>query len=369
MKDNDVQTVETQAQAVFLTAIDPREPNIPSPKETADKKGFVSFGENNGYPNFLFDCYSECSILQSIINGMVDYTCGSGFADVIQQDKAINKTGETYNELVKKCVADYMIFGAFAVQIIRNKLGDVLELYWIDARKVRLDEGEKYVYFRKEWTRYSRDMKKYDRWQRDVKFDNCIYYYKRPMSRGLYGLPMWSSVVKDVQTSIEISSFHLNGICNNFAASAFVNFNNGVPTKEVQKEIERKINEKFSGSRNAARMMLSFNNNKDQAITLARVPEDNFDKKYDALSKSVKENIFVAFRAQPQLFGTDPDRTAFNSVEYIESFKLFKKTVVAPIQKEIETAFARIGEKYAFTLNEFQIELNPTTSNESPISI
>ena len=55
-----------------------REANIPNPKETEDKsKGFVTFGEGNNYPAFLYDCYSECSILQSIINGLIDYVCGN----------------------------------------------------------------------------------------------------------------------------------------------------------------------------------------------------------------------------------------------------------------------------------------------------
>lgn len=354
-----------------IIALELREANIPIPKETADKKGFVVFGENNDYPNFLFDGYSECSILQSIINGLTDYVCGSGFEDAIAENRTINRNGETYAELVKKVVVDYIIFGAFSLQIIRNKAGKVIELYWIDTRRVRLDEDEKYVYYRREWTKYSRDMKKYDRWQRDMNFDNCIYYYKRPVARGTYGLPMWSSVVKDVQTAIEISKFHLSSILNNFAASAFINFNNGVPTKEEQKDIEKRINEKFSGSTNAARMMLSFNNNKEQAVTVERIQEDNFDQKYAALAKSVKENIFVAFRAQPQLFGTDPDRTGFNSQEYSESFKLFKKTVVAPIQTEIETAFARIDPNFAFKLKEFNIDFDPVTpqTNENPTNI
>ena len=344
---------------INIIALELREANIPIPKESTDRKGFVSFGENNQYPDFLFNCYSECSILQSVINGLTDYVCGSGFADATMQGKKINKNGETYAELVKNVVADYLIFGAFSLQVIRNKAGKIMEYYWIDNRRVRLDEDEKLVYYRKEWSKYSRDMKKYDRWQRDVNFDNCIYYFKRPMSRGMYGLPMWSSAVKDVQTAIEISKFHLSSILNNFAASGFVNFNNGVPTKEEQKDIERRINEKFSGSTNAARMMLSFNNNKEQAVTVERIQEDNFDQKYQALAKTSKENIFVAFRAQPQLFGTDPERTGFNSQEYAESFKLFKKTVVAPIQTEIETAFAKIEPTLAFKLNEFEIDFDP----------
>lgn len=349
MKDNENKVT------IALHAIEPRSIDIPVPKEEVDRKGFVSFGKGNTYPDFLFDCYSECSILQSIINGLTDYICGSGMTDETKANMVVNKNGEQLLDIVKKCTSDYVIFGAFSLQIIRNLKGEIKELYWIDTRRVRLDEDDEKVYYRKKWEKYGDKARVYDRWNKDVGFENCIYYFKRPASRGIYGLPMWSSVTKDVMTSIEISKFHLSSILNNFAPSAIVNFNNGVPSKEEQKDIERKLNEKFSGSENAARMMLVFNDNKEQAVTTERLTEDNFDQKYQALSKSVKENIFVAFRAQPQLFGTDPDRTGFNSQEYSESFQLFKKTVVAPIQSEIERAFKAIDPTYEFTLNEFAI--------------
>lgn len=359
---------DNQKQLITLHAIDTRPIDLPQPIEKTDKKGFVMFGGGNSnyqantYPDFLFDCYSECATLQSIINGLVDYVCASGMVNEAQAEKSVNKDGESLLDIVKKCASDYAIFGAFSLQVIRNLNGEILELYWVDVRRVRLDEDGDKVYYRKEWVKYGERPRMYDRWQKDVKFENCIFYFKRPVSRGIYGLPMWSSVTNDVMTSIEISKFHLSSILNNFAPSAIVNFNNGVPSDDVQRTIERRLNEKFSGSTNAARMMLVFNDNKEQAVTTERLTEDNFDQKYQALAKSVKENIFVAFRAQPQLFGTDPDRTGFNSQEYSESFRLFKKTVIAPIQSEIERAFRTISPAFDFTLKEFEIDFNTTTN-------
>ena len=45
-------------------------------------------------------------------------------------------------------------------------------------------------------------------------------------------------------------------------------------------------------------------------------------------------------------------------MEYENTFKLFKETVVHPLQREIEGAFASIGDEYRFTLNEFTINFN-----------
>ena len=44
----------------------------------------------------------------------------------------MNKKGETINDIVQRIAADYLIFGAFALQIIRNRIGEIAEIYWID---------------------------------------------------------------------------------------------------------------------------------------------------------------------------------------------------------------------------------------------
>jgi hypothetical protein len=45
--------------------------------------------------------------------------------------------------------------------------------------------------------------------------------------------------------------------------------------------------------------MLAFNNGKDNAVTVTRIPEDNFDKKYESLKDNTMKEIFISFRAVP----------------------------------------------------------------------
>jgi capsid portal protein len=210
------------------------------------------------------------------------------------------------------------------------------------------------VFYCRKWSKYARDIRKYDRWDKGLKQSNSVFYYKNPKSRGAYGLPIWKAAIEDALTAIEITHFHYSAIRNNFVPSAVVNFNNGVPTDEQQDEIEAKLNEKFSGSSNAARLLVSFNDNKDSAVTVERLSEDGFDSKYQALRDSVRDNLLTAFRASGQLFGVLPEQTGFNSVEYLNAFALYKETVVKPLQQEIEDAFKRLG--YDISLNEFTVE-------------
>ena len=348
-----------------FSCIDAPQVDIPKPEEkTVSGKKMVYFGADNKFPDHMLEYYDDCATLQAIINGLTDYICGAGMQESDKADMKVDNEGGTLMELVKKCTADYNIFGAFSVNVLRNEFKEISELIYLDVRRVRLDEDGTHAYYQKSWDKYSKTNRVYPIFKASAADNNSVFYYKSPKSRGLYGLPMWSSVLKDVQTSIEISKFHLHSILNNFAPSAIVNYNNGVPTEEQQKEFETLLNKKFSGSENASRLLVSFNDNKEAAVTIERLSEDNFDKKYEALAKSVKENIFIAFRAHPQLFGADPERQGFNGVEYVQSFSLFKTTVVSPLQGEIESAFAKLGDKYAFKLNEFEVTIPDTTTGE-----
>ena len=128
-----------------------------------------------------------------------------------------------------------------------------------------------------------------------------------------------------------------------FASNAIISFNNGEPDEDTKARIETAFKNKFCGTNNAGSFMLLFNESKDNAAEVTKIQDDNFDKKYDTLSKAVKEDIFIAFRATPTLFGLPNENNGFSKQEYLESFELYNKTVVMPIQKDIERAFKTLG--------------------------
>lgn len=317
-------------------------------------RDYVIFGEQNTYPMFLSDLYENSTTLAACINAVSDYVFAHGITDEEKGKEFINKNKETFNEVLKLLVNDYIAYGAFTFQMIGNEFGEPVEMYYIDVRKVRLSEDGKKVYFNKKyWMKSNKDTIVYDRYNGTLS-KNCIFYFKRPQSKSFYGLPLWYPALKHVMTDCEIANFHHSAITNNFAPSAIISFNNGTPSDEVQDEIEEKINKKFVGTNNASRFLLLFNEDKEHAAELLRMTEDNFDQRYNALAKTVQENILAAFRVSSALVGIMPQQTGFNSVEYESAFKLYRETVVKPLQKEIESALHRVGIDIEFT--EFDVQ-------------
>lgn len=325
-------------------------------------KDYVSYGDDNRFPQYLWNLYLKSSVLQGIINGTCDFVSGNGIVSQLPMEE-INEDGETLEDLIRKISIDYGIFGGFCFQVIKDFSGNIKELYWLDIQNVRLNKDADKIYYCEKWGQYGEKALEYDVWNPKKNQSNFVVYFKGHITRGVYPIPRFIGALAAIETSTEIGKFHLNNILNNLSSSVIINFNNGEPTEEEKRIIEKKLNEKFSGANNAGKFMLVFNNNKENAVSVERLEEDNFDKKFETLSKSTKEEIFIAHRAYPVLFGMKEENGGFSKTEFLEAFELYNKTVVSPIQKDIQRVFDKLFNiKNSITFNRFMLD----DSDEKP---
>ena len=323
-------------------------------------KDFIAWGTDNRYPNYLFSLYEDCATLQSIINGTVDFVCGNDITcNLPIFEKTVNKNGDTILDIIQRISTDYLIFGGFALQVIRNAVGNITELYWVDFTKIRSDKKNEVFFYSDEWDKSYGRVKYiiYPKFNLDDSNPSSIFYYKGNKTRGTYPVPVYNAAITSCELEKKINEFHLNEISNNFLTSKIINFNSGVPDDDLKNEIENSINEKFSGAENAGRILISFNNNKDSETTVADIPQDEFGERYDSLAKRSTSQIFTAFRATPNLFGLPTETTGFNQQEFAEAFKLYNRTAVKPIQKVIVDTFDKIfGVDGSITIEPFNLE-------------
>lgn len=329
---------------------------IPVLKETKmTGKKWISYGEKNDFPAYLFDLYLRSTVLQSIIEGVIDYTVGAG-VNSTNINPEINTDGETLEDLIKQILVDYMVTGGFALNVLRDAEDRISELYWVDIRNVRLSDDGKTAYYSDNINGWGVKPEEIPVFDSKKPHKNSLFYYKGHISRGTYPIPRWSGAIMAVETSTEISKYHLSAILNNFSPSAIISFNNGVPDKATQDAIERKINKKFVGSENVNRFILSFSEGGENATTIQKLDSDDADQKFSTLKESIFEEIFIAFRCTPELFGMKKDGNGFNKQEYLEAYALFNKTMIQPLQKDIIRCFDKIyGYKDSITFNEYRV--------------
>lgn len=326
-------------QVAFAATDKSWEDLIPQLTEMDGTKDYVLYGKDNQYPEYLYDLYNDVSTLKTIIEGTADYVMGNDVkCNVAGFEREINTKGDTLRELVRLLARDYLIYGGFAVQVIRNRAGQIRELYYMDFRYIRSSKKNEVFWYSEDFA------KKYVRGNKTVVYPKFIpeardvassILYVSNNKSTTYPIPRYSGSIKACEMERAIDTYHLSSIENGFGGSYIINFLNGIPTDEVKAEIEKNVNEKFCGASNAGRVLINFANSQENATTLEKLDTEDFGEKYRAAAERAKNQIFTAFRAIPQLFGDMTAATGFNSQEFVESFKVFNRTVCKPIQQTI----------------------------------
>ena len=334
-------------------------------------KDLVEWGNRNSYPDYLLDLYNNVPTLRSIINGNIDFITGNDVSIFPLTDNLpngqMNNRGDNIREQIKDIAKDYEIYGGFALQIIRNLIGMVAEVYYIDMRYLRTNKEGNVFYYCEDWSKSGKkDVIVYPAYMPNLNWDtlddeqrnrnaSSILYVKNVHTQ-VYPAPLYAASIKACEIERLIDDFHINSLQNQFVSSAIINFNNGDPGDEMKKEIEDAINEKFAGAANGGRIMLSFNKNKESATDIVEFEVKDFGERYKALSEHSRQQIFTAFRANPNLFGIPTEGNGFANEQYAESFKLYNRTQIQPVQRLIADTYDKIyGTKGVLTIVPFSM--------------
>ena len=368
------QKTESRRTAFSFAAIDSYlETNIVLPVEKSiSGRDMVEWGIKNAYPDYLLDLYNNVPTLRSIINGNIDYVAGDDVKILpLREDYTndeMNMSGETIREQIRDIAKDFEIYGGFALQVIRDLTGAVAEVYYIDMRYLRTNKEGNVFYYSEKWGKSNRtDVVVYPAFMPKLDWDNLtdeernrhassILFVKNVHTQ-VYPAPLYAASVRACEIERQIDIFHLSDVNNHFVSSAIVNFNNGDPGDEMKAEVEEELNNKFSGAANAGRIMCSWNKNKDSATNIVEFKVEDFGERYKALSQHSRTQIFTAFRAIPLLFGlTSEANTGFSTEEFEQSFKLYNRTQIQPIQRMICDAYDKIyGQKGVLTIKPFSM--------------
>lgn len=359
MQENDKKVIN------FTTIVHERK-EIPKLECVKGKNSlYVKYGDNNDFPDYVFDLYNNSSQMSAIIDTMLRYIEGNGIVSNYPL-KIVNRKYETFKELIEKLVLDYLIYGGFAIQITRNRLGEIAELNYVDMRYVRVNEDEDKIFYSEEWNKGRRTPKVYERYVPNSKFPTSILYYKGRKTRNVYPVPLYLSALTSLEISTQIPEYHINCLENGFLPGGIINFCNGSSLSEdVMDEIETSVKEKFCGVKNSSKILLSFNDSTEHATTFERLADDGNIDVYSNLANSVEKDIYTAFRISKLLLGNGEDSTGFNKAAYIEAFALYNKTVIQPIQSEIEEVINGVLGDGALHFDKFTVDWSETGDDES----
>jgi phage portal protein BeeE len=346
---------------------------VPEFKEQ-QSKDWILYGTSEGwvnqYPDYLLHIYDRSAKHYAIVNGKVDYVIGQGLSvnetglnteQIARLNKFISEPNpnQTLEDIIQMCSLDLEIFGGFALEILYDKKGGY-QMYHAEFAKYRVSKDQKTYYHCNDWKKAKPDtiepIKAFDYNEKSGK--QLLYLKAYHPKADYYPLPPYLGAIPYIELDSEIANFHLNSVKNGFVAGFMFNFFNGQPTEEEQETIEARIESKFCGTDNANRILLNFNDSKDQAVEVLPLGSNDFDARFDILNKTVQQEIFSGHRVvDPALFGIKEDGVFATRTQVRDSYELFKNTYVRARQDFIMNVFNELAALQGF---EKRIQIIPS---------
>ena len=333
---------------------------------------WIEYGEDNNYFQFLIDRYNGSPTNNACINGISQQIYGKGLGATDS-----NRKPDQYAEMitllrkdvVRKLSYDLKLMGQCAMQIIyskdRSRIAQIehMPIETLRAEKCN-EEGDipAYYYF-KDWTKIRPSDKPLRIPAYGTSKENIEIYYVKPYKAGFYYYsPVdYQGGLQYCELEEEISNYHLNNIMNGLSPSMLINFNNGTPNPQERELIEQRIAQKFSGSSNAGKFILAFNDNKESQAEITPVQLSDAHNQYQFLSDESQSKVLVAHRVvSPMLIGIKDQTGLGNNAEEIKTASLLMdNTVIRPFQELLIDSFDQILAFNNIALNLYFITLQP----------
>lgn len=324
-------------------------------------KDYINYGEDNNYPNFLVTLFNRSAKHNAILTAKQLYIAGQGLAfnaeglpsnKIVSTQSFIDNANpyESLHSVSSKMALDIELFGGCYLHIIKSKdKKGIAEVYHLDYCNLRTNKDNSKIYYSEHWLNHDGSNNMSIRPEQITEYPaygskdyekgkECVLYYKqyRPNIE-TYTLPEYIGAVPAIITDAEIANYHRASIQNGFMGGTMITFMNGVPSDEEMSTIEKQMKKKFTGTDRANSLVIDFVDDPARAPQIQQLTGNDFDKRYDALNKTIQEEIFVGHKVtSPMLFGVRTEGQLGGRNEMATAFQLFQNTYITPKQDAIE---------------------------------
>jgi len=338
---------------------------------------WIEYGADNNYFQYLIDRYNGSPTNNAAINGISQAIYGKGL-NATDSNKKPNEYAQMVSlfrkDVVRRCCYDLKLMGQAAIQVIyskdRSKIVQLehMPIETLRAEKCDEDGNVPAYYYYNDWANIKRTDEPLRIPAYGMSSEGIEIYYIKPYKSGFYYYsPVdYQGGLQYAELEEEVSNYHLNNILNGLSPSMLINFNNGTPNQQERNLIETKIAQKFSGTSNAGKFILAFNDNKESQAEITPVQLSDAHNQYQFLSEESTSKIMVAHRiVSPMLLGIKDGSGLGNNAEEIKTASLLMdNTVIRPFQELLIDCFDNILSYNDISLNLYFTTLQPLEFTE-----
>ena len=344
--------------------------------ERVDRGGWVSFGVNNLFPQYLRELSESSPVHGSLCISIGDMIAGKGITSNTGQDRidALDVYGQYY-----AASHDFKKYGGYFVEVIysndRKTIAKLKHLPFEECRIAVEGEDEEVIgiYHSEDW---ANTRKKKNRPTFIPKFNPSMavqepsqVLWKFAYTSGqIYPNPDYWSAVNYIELERQIGMYHVNNIMNGLFPSFIISFFNGQIPPDQQWDMKRDWEKLLTGARNAGKFLMTFNERDTPKPDITSFPLSDADKQYQFLSEESTSKVMVAHRiTTPLIFGIRT-QSGFgsNKDEMAVGLEIFTNQVIEPAQRLIIEGFTEI---LSFEIPNIELIVIPNTPLESEVQV
>ena len=301
---------------------------------------FVRWGLDNMEIERWYDYCDFSPIHAACIRSKVDNGAGKGFTN----DYKINSK-ESINDIIKQIFWEFVVGGNLFLEILwkNDRSEGISGFHVIPSKYMRAktpENGEirsdKWLYCQ-DWLNYKRagvvEFSEFN--PKDYTNRQIIHVKQYQPGYLFYGVPTWLSSALDVRLSRAISEFNLSNISNGASPSMWIHMPTEAPdSQNEQEDILRRLEERYRGSANAGRIIVSYGGEGGKP-EITQITPTMQTGGYAEIFALVRENILSGHQIpDPSLIGL-PQPSGFSSQaeQLTTAFNLYMNTTIKPMQE------------------------------------
>jgi len=348
-KDESLKVVDTGYQSFSTPFLKVPSGNLSLPRIDVryTTQGYVRFGDDNLYPQYLNQMYFMSPLHGSVVDFKTNAAIGGGYSfdesKLTDMEKVVlysfgKKIG--LKGTIKAITKDIILHDRcyFHVEL---KAGKVFNVYRIAPEKVRINQTKTIYAVNEDWE-YGLQIKTYLPYHPEHK-DGCylLAYEGQSVGQDYYPLPQYTSALNFAFLSGELSYLQKSNIQNSIFPSFAMMFPKKPQDPEEMQLIKDTVN-KLKGAENSGKAVAFFANNKESLPDLVNVPTNSNDELFKGVSELNTEQICFAHTIDPILLGVRTTGSLGSGSDIKQAYVIFEKNTIIPLRETVADVFNQL---------------------------
>jgi hypothetical protein len=320
-------------------------------EEKPDRKGWVKYGDDNLFPQYLIDLANSSAVHGALVNSIALMIYGDGIELQGADQLYIQKIG--LNKELRKCCLDLKLQGGFYLEchwsLDRSYVSKVAHVPYEEIRSGQMNEdGEVTSFYHSfNWEKpKDSEITEIAAWSPDSRNEEPVQLLACKLFTAgskYYPKPDYIGSVNWIEVDKQIAIFHNSNLSNGLAPSFMVNFKNGVPTEEEQDAIMTELSRNLQGATNAGKYLVNFADSGSESPDITVFDTSNLSDQYQFLSTESTDKIIIGHRVtSPALFGVKTAGQLGATEELKTATLIFDKNVILPFREVVNEAINTI---------------------------